>query len=256
MKPLSVVIITFNEEKNIARCLESVKGLADEIVVVDSLSQDHTQGICRQYGARVIEQPFLGYIEQKNFALGQATYDHVLSLDADEALDETLYRAVSDAKQAGFPYDGYMMSRCANYCGKWIRHGKWYPDRKLRLLNRRKGKWGGTNPHDKIEMDAGAGIFRLQGDILHYTYYTIDEHIQQMNRFTTIQSEAMLKKGKRSTIFHVIFNPVSAFITGYIFKKGFLDGIDGFLIAKSVAYQTLLKYVKLLQLQRKHNITN
>ena len=231
MKPLSVVIITFNEEKNIARCLESVKGIAAEIVVVDSLSDDHTKGICQQYGVRFIEQPFLGYIEQKNFALGQAKYDHVLSLDADEALDDTLYQSVLNAKQEGFAYDGY-------------------------ILDRHKGKWGGTNPHDKIEMDAGAGIFRLQGDILHYTYYTIDEHIAQMNRFTTIQSEEKKKKGKRATIFHVVFNPVSAFITGYIFKKGFLDGVDGFLIAKSVAYQTLLKYVKLLQLQRKHNVTN
>ncbi len=255
MKPLSVVIITYNEEKNIARCLESVKGLADEIVVIDSLSDDFTKGICQQYGVRFIEQPFLGYIEQKNFALQQAKYDHVLSLDADEALDDTLYNAISAAKREGFPYDGYTMNRCANYCGKWIRHGKWYPDRKLRVLNRQKGKWGGVNPHDKIEMDAGASIYRLPGDILHYTYYTIDEHILQMNRFTTIQSEAMLKKGKRSTIFHVIFNPLAAFVTGYIFKRGFLDGVDGFLIAKSVAYQTLLKYVKLLQLQRKHNIS-
>ena len=255
MKPLSVVIITFNEEKNIARCLESIKSIADEIVVVDSLSKDHTKGICQQYGVRFIEQPFLGYIEQKNFALQQAKYDHVLSLDADEALDETLYNAIYSAKQEGFPYDGYTMNRCANYCGKWIRHGKWYPDRKLRILNRQKGKWGGVNKHDQIEMNAGANIYRLPGDILHYTYYTIDEHILQMNRFTTIQSEAMLKKGKRSTIFHVIFNPLSAFVTGYIFKRGFLDGVDGFLIAKSVAYQTLLKYVKLLQLQRKHNIT-
>ncbi len=250
MKPLSVVIITFNEEKNIGRCLESVKGLAEEIVVVDSLSTDQTKNICLQYGVRFIDQPFLGYIEQKNFALQQAAHDHVLSLDADEALDETLYKAIARAKQEGFPYDVYSMNRCSNYCGKWIRHGKWYPDRKLRVLNRQKGKWGGTNPHDKIEMDAGASIRRLPGDILHFTYYTIEEHIAQMNRFTTIQSEAMFKKGKRASLFKIVINPAVAFITGYIFKLGFLDGMEGFFIARSVAYQTLLKYVKLWKVQK------
>src|SRR5471030_233137 len=126
MSSLSVVIITYNEEKNIDRCLRSLRGIADEIVVVDSLSTDNTESICMQYGVRFISQPFLGYIEQKNFALDQASHDHVLSLDADESLSELLLESIADEKQKGFPVDGYTMNRCSSFCGKWIRHGAWY----------------------------------------------------------------------------------------------------------------------------------
>lgn len=251
MASLSVVIITYNEEKNIRRCLESVRGLAAEIVVVDSLSTDGTEGICHEFGVRFIEQAFLGYIEQKNFALDQAVHDMVLSLDADEALDEPLRAAIVQVMEDGFPADGYMMNRCSNYCGKWIRHGSWYPDRKLRLWNRRKGRWGGVNPHDKVEMQAGSRITRLPGDILHYSYYSFSEHIAQLNRFTSIQAAAMYKQGKRASLIKLVASPVAAFIAGYFFKGGFLDGADGLMIARSVSYQTFAKYVKLLELQRK-----
>src|SRR6516225_8076489 len=148
MTSVSIVIITFNEEKNIRRCLESVKEIADEIVVVDSLSTDHTKSICKEFGVRFIEQKFLGYIEQKNFALDQAKYDYVLSLDADEAISKELVKSIQEVKQNP-ESDGYRMNRLTNFCGKWIKHGSWYPDTKLRVFNRKKARWGGINPHDK-----------------------------------------------------------------------------------------------------------
>ena len=154
MTPVSVVIITFNEEHNIARCLDSVKGIADEIVIVDSFSKDKTKEICLSYGAKFIENKFEGHIQQKNFAITQAKYPHILSLDADEALDEKLRNSISEVKK-NFVHDGYYMNRLTNYCGKWVHHSGWYPDTKLRLWDSRKGQWAGVNPHDKYELTTG-----------------------------------------------------------------------------------------------------
>ncbi|MBS1563314.1 MAG: glycosyltransferase family 2 protein, partial [Bacteroidetes bacterium] len=239
-------------EKNIGRCLESVKGLADEIIVVDSLSTDRTKEICLSYGVTFIEQAFLGYIEQKNFALDKASHDYILSLDADEALDDNLRKSILAEKEKSFPADCYEMNRLSSFCGQWIKHGTWYPDRKLRLLNRRRGRWGGTNPHDKIVMQDGANKQHLKGDILHYTYNSIEEIILQTNRFTNTQSLAMYRQGKRSSVFKLVVNPLMAFISGYFIKLGFLDGYNGFLIARYASYSTFIKYSKLLHLQRQN----
>ncbi len=250
MALLSVVIITFNEERNIARCLESVIGVADEIVVVDSLSTDKTKAICESFGVRWIEQPFLGYVEQKNFALAQAINDHILSMDADEALSSELEESIQQQKNNGFHYDAYTMNRRNWYCDRWILHGSWYPDRKLRLLKKAKGRWGGVNPHDKILMDNHTTAKHLNGDILHYTYYSIEEHIIQGNKFTSIAAGAMYNQNKRSNWFKLFWNPFYAFVNSYFLKAGFLDGFFGFVIARQIAYQTFLKYAKLMQLQR------
>ena len=155
---LSVVIITFNEEKNIERCLKSVAPIADEIVVVDSLSTDTTKDLCSKYNVRFISQAFLGYIEQKNFALQQASNNDVLSLDADEELSDELCRSIRSAKENNFPFDAYSMNRCSSFCGKWIKHGSWYPDKKTRLLDKTKGKWAGINPHDKLRCNPAAAF--------------------------------------------------------------------------------------------------
>jgi len=250
MKKCSVVIITHNEEKNIEKCLQSVEGIADEIVVIDSFSTDGTKNICLAYGVRFIQHAFEGYIEQKNFALAQAGNDYVLSLDADEAIDEILKQHILAEKQQGFGYDAYEMNRCNYFCGRWIRHGSWYPDRKTRLINRQKASWGGTNPHDKLILQAPATLKRLTGDILHYTYYTLEELAAQTNRFTTIQATAMFNENKKGGYLKLCFNPLAAFISGYFIKRGFLDGYDGFVIARSVAYSTMLKYAKLMHLWR------
>lgn len=247
---LSVVIITFNEEKNIERCLKSVQTVADEIVVVDSFSTDATVEICKKYKVKFLRHPFDGYIEQKNFALSQASNDYVLSLDADETLSDELHNSIVKLKNKGFLYDAYSMNRCSSFCGKWIRHGSWYPDKKIRLFNRKKGQWGGLNPHDKIEMNKASSLQHLKGDLLHYSYYSLEEVITQNNKFTTIQALAMFQQGKRSSIIKLFANPLWAFVSGYILRLGFLEGADGFFIASSVAYQTMTKYAKLLHLQR------
>jgi len=249
MTSVSIVIITFNEEKNIRRCLESVKEIADEIVVVDSLSTDHTKSICKEFGVRFIEQKFLGYIEQKNFALDQAKYDYVLSLDADEAISKELVKSIQEVKQNP-ESDGYRMNRLTNFCGKWIKHGSWYPDTKLRVFNRKKARWGGINPHDKVIMQEGSSISKIKGDILHYSYHSIEELVAQMNHFTSIQAKAMYEQGRKASSINLVLNPLAAFITGYFFKCGFLDGKEGFLIARAVSYSTLIKYMKHIYLQR------
>lgn len=246
---LSVVVITFNEEKNLARCLRSVAAVADDIVVVDSFSTDGTEAIAKEHGARFVQHIFEGHIEQKNWAITQAKYPWVLSLDADEELDATLIASIRQAKQRN-DADGYTMHRLTDYCGTWIRHGGWYPDTKLRLWDARKGKWGGTNPHDRYEMEAGARIAHLKGDLLHYSYSTISDHIKQADYFTTIAAKAMHARGRRAGLFKMLVGPAAKFFGDYVLRGGFLDGFHGFVIARISAHATFLKYAKLEQLWR------
>ncbi len=248
MVNISAVIITFNEERNIKRCLESLQGIVDEIVVVDSFSKDKTKEICETFGVKFVEHVFEGHIEQKNWAITQASFPHVLSLDADEALDDTLKKSILKVKE-NWTHDGYFMNRLTNYCGKWIHHCGWYPDRKLRLWDTRKGKWGGDNPHDKYELtDPNAPTLQLEGDILHYSYYTLDDHYKQVTYFTDILSKAQYNKGKKAPLIVLIFSPVVKFLRDYFFKLGFLDGRAGFTICIISAYATYTKYKKLRQL--------
>jgi glycosyltransferase involved in cell wall biosynthesis len=250
MAPLSAAIITLNEEKNIGRCLESLKDIADEIVVVDSGSTDKTKEICEGFGVRFIVQPFLGYIQQKNFALDATTYPHVLSLDADEALSPELRNSIVTAKANGFPCTGYTMNRLSWFCDSWIRHGSWYPDRKLRLVFKLAARWVGLNPHDKLELTKPSTEKHLAGDLLHYTYYSLDEYILQGNKFSSISAKAMFEEGKKAGYINLIWNPFMAFIKNYVFRAGFMDGFNGYIIARQSASQTFFKYAKLIKLQR------
>lgn len=255
MVKLSATIITFNEEKHIGRCLESLKQVADEIVVVDSRSTDRTKEICLAYPVLFIEQPFLGYMEQKNFAQLKASHQYVLSLDADEALSEELVRSIREEKEKGFPAAGYTMNRFNYYCGRWIRHGTYYPDRKLRLIDTHKGKWGLQNPHERIVMQEDAAMAHLKGDLLHYTYQSLEEHNRQMDRFSSIAAKTLFDKGRKPSYVKMLFHPAWAFIKGYFIKGGFLDGFAGFMIARFTALQSFLKYAKLIRLHeeaRKH----
>ncbi len=245
MIKLSVVIITYNEEKNLERCLSSVKKVADEIVVLDSFSTDKTQEISAKHGVKFFQHAFDGHIQQKNRAITYASNPHVLSLDADEALDETLIKSILQVKK-NFDKEGYYMNRLTNYCGHWVKHCGWYPDKKLRLWDSRKGEWQGVNPHDKYELfkgDANAG--QLKGDILHYSYYSVADHYKQVEYFTNIASKAYFEKGDKAPLFKLIVNPVAKFMDHYILHLGFLDGKAGFLISKISAYATYLKYKKL-----------
>lgn len=250
MPKISVVIITFNEEKNIARCIQSVKQIADEIVVLDSFSKDKTKEICLSLGVNFFEHAFDGHIQQKNRAISYATNKHVLSLDADEALDETLVKSILSVKD-NFNYDGYYMNRLTNYCGNWVRHCNWYPDKKLRLWDSSKGHWTGTNPHDRYELFEGDNkTGHLKGDILHYSINSIADHYKQVEYFTTIASKAYFEKGKKAPIYKLLVNPIAKFIDHYLLHLGFLDGKTGFLVSRISAYATYLKYKKLRALYK------
>ncbi|HTJ13935.1 MAG TPA: glycosyltransferase family 2 protein [Dinghuibacter sp.] len=248
MLKLSVVIITYNEERNIGRCIDSVQAVADEVVILDSHSQDRTTAIASEKGAVVYEQPFAGYTEQKNAALDLATHPLVLSLDADEAIDERLVASITEVKNNAIA-DGYTMNRCTSYCGRFIRHGSWYPDRKLRLFDKRKARWTGEKIHEKVEIAGTTG--HLKGDILHYSYDRLDEHVSQNNKFSTLSAEAYFAKGKKSSWTKMLLNPFWAFFQGYILRAGFLDGFLGLVIAANVAHLTFMKYYKLYALQKR-----
>ena len=249
MIKISVVIITFNEESNIVRCLQSVQGIADEIVVVDSFSADHTEELCQPFGVRFIKHPFKGHIEQKSWAAGQATYDYVLSLDADEVLSDRLKKSILEVKE-NWQADGYSFSRLNNYLGHWVKHCGWYPDVKLRLWDRRKGAWGGNNPHDMMVMQHGSHVQRIKGDLLHYSYYSIQQHIDQYNKFTEIAAKEGAVNGKKASLFIAIMKSTWKFKRDYFFKLGFLDGYYGFVICALSAQATFAKYIKIRELQK------
>lgn len=245
---LSVVIITFNEERNLERCLISVQDVADEILVVDSFSTDRTKEIALRHGARFLEHAFEGHIEQKNWAAAQATHPHILSLDADEALTEELKAAILQVKM-NWEDPGYHMNRLTYYCGHWVRHCGWYPDRKLRLWDFRLGKWGGLNPHDKFMFDNPAQQSQaLAGDLLHYSYYTREDHLKQLHYFSSIAAKAHVKAGKSSSLLMPYLSPVAKFVSVYLIRLGFLDGAAGWKIAWLSAYGAYLKYHQINQL--------
>jgi glycosyltransferase involved in cell wall biosynthesis len=242
MTKISAVIITHNEEKNIQRCLDSIVDVVDEIVVFDSFSTDGTQEICNRYPVKFIESEWLGYSATKNLANKQAAFDYVLSLDADEALSEQLIKSIQKEKLNGLT-GAYSFNRLSNYCGKWIHHGDWYPDKKMRLWNKTEGQWVGSI-HEKVNLD-NVKINHLKGDLQHYSYYTISEHVAQVNKYSTLSAQDLFERNKKSGLIKLIFSPIFQFITGYFIKLGFLDGFAGFTIAVNTAYGTFLKYAKL-----------
>lgn len=246
---ISVAIITFNEERNIERCIKSVVALADEIIVVDSLSTDNTVDLAKANGAKVVIQNFLGYIEQKNFVIQQCKNDWILSLDADECLSEKLQQEIILLKNKAIQADGFIMPRLSNYCGQWIKHGAWYPDKKVRLFNRAVAKWGGINPHDKIFFTkANPAIQQLSGDILHYTINTKEEHKRQAKRFSEITAKELFNQQKSTNFLKIYLKPILRFIRDYIFKAGFLDGKAGLQIAIISAHHVYLRECTLKEL--------
>lgn len=249
MELLSVVIITYNEEKNIGRCLDSVKDVADEIIVLDSYSTDATVQIAESKGATVYRQKFAGYISQKNKALELATHNYVLSLDADEALDETLRTSILKAKE-GFAFRAYKMNRCANYRGSFIRHGSWYPEAKVRLFDRRFLRWGGFDPHDRVIVPSNVAVCPLKGDLLHYICESVDEHKKRNDNFSTIAARSLYRLGKKTNWLKILASPTWSFLYAYLFRAGFLNGYNGLMIAYHQARYHFLKYVKLYSLQK------
>lgn len=251
---ISAIIITLNEEKKIERCLKSIEGVCEEIIVVDSFSSDKTEEICKKYNVRFIKQKFLGYRDQKNFAMNSASFDYVLSLDADEELSENLRNIILEIKLKGFEYDAYFFNRLNNFGGKWIKHGEWYPDSKIRLWNKKKGEWGGQNVHETVRMQNDATISRLKANLFHYPYENIIEYNRQFMNFAKIWAEEKFSKGENASIFSAIFHATVKFFRGYCIKFGFLDGFYGFVIAKTSAHYTFMKYAELRELNLKNKL--
>lgn len=252
MPLISVVIIAYNEEKNMDRCLASIKGVADEIIVVDSMSTDNTVAIAESYGARVVQHAFEGFIEQKNFATEQAAHDWILSLDADEALSPELIQSILHVKaQPGC--DAYRMNRLTNYCGQWIRHCGWYPDKQLRLYNRTKGSWQGERVHEYWQLSgANSAIGQLKGDLLHYSFYTVSDHLKKIERYTELAARTAVEKGKRASLLKIWISPKWHFFNEYFIRLGFLDGFYGYIICKLSAHTAFVKYSK-IRLYRRDN---
>lgn len=244
MVKISAVIITLNEDRHLERCLSSLEGVVDEMVVVDSLSTDRTVETAQRYGAKIVLQPFLGYVEQHTFADNQAANDWILSIDADEALSEKLRTSILAFKQEKPLVHAYSIARLNNYCGQWIRHGGWYPDRKTRLFNRTQGSWQGVNVHESWKPNNNTAIGRLTGDLLHYTYQSIAEHINKQQKYADLSARGAAMQGKSSSISKIVLGPFWVFIKTYFFKMGFLDGYYGYLISRYAAYYTFMKYSK------------
>lgn len=250
MNKLSVIIITKNEERNLARCLASVATIADEIVVVDSFSTDGTPAVAQQYGAKFYTQDFLGYAQQKNLATSYVSNDWVLSLDADEELTEELRVAIAEALINPY-YVVYKFSRLTNYCGQWIKHCGWYPDWQTRLYNRTKGKWIEKRVHEywaPLDDTSKKGV--LKGDLLHYSFTSLSQHLQKIEKYTELAAIAAVEEGKKASVLKIILSPFWHFVSEYIVKLGFLDGFNGYLICKLSAYTAFVKYSK-IRLYRK-----
>ena len=244
---LSVVIIAFNEERNLPHCLDSLEGIADEVLVVDSGSTDRTVALAEERGARVLNHAFEGHIEQKNWAAAQATGEWLLSLDADEALSPELAASIrawrADASAASV--NGFRMNRLTSYCGEWVRHGGWYPDTKLRLWKAGHAQWTGENPHDRLDMAEGDEAGFMEGDILHYSYHSVDDHLRQIDYFSDIAAVAYQGPAWLASPF---IRPIKAgfqWFKNAILRGGWRDGATGWTIARWSAYATAEKYRKI-----------
>jgi len=251
-EPLSVSIVCMNAERTIGRVLEAVKW-AEEIVVVDSYSTDRTLDICREYTDRIYQREWPGYVAQKNFALDQCTHEWALSVDSDEVATPELADAIREAlrrvKVGESDCAGFSIPRRTWYLGRWMRHGGWYPDRKLRLFRRSRGRWVGIDPHDRVEVDGKVG--KLTGDLLHHTYESLEDHIRTINRFTTIGAEELLKRNAGRPILNMLCNAPFRVFRMYVLQLGFLDGVPGFISAITSGYYVFLKYAKLWDLRRR-----
>ncbi|MCD4751211.1 MAG: glycosyltransferase family 2 protein [Thermoanaerobaculales bacterium] len=242
---LSLCVITLNEEANLKRCLRSVKGLADEIVVVDSMSTDRTRDIAASAGARVVEQEFLGHVKQKQLALDLATGDWVLSLDADEWLDQDLRSSIAAALSEGAPEDvaGFELNRQVFYLGRWIHHSGWAPEWKLRLVRRVRAKWTGYDPHDRLEVEGRTA--RLDGRLRHHPHDDLADHLSTINRYTDIIVSHWPQTSRFRMMLGLFVEPPLVFFQKYLLQGGFRDGIRGLIISVMTAFYFFLRHAKL-----------
>jgi len=248
---ISACITAGNEEDKIRRCIESL-AWCDEIVVVDSFSTDRTVDICREYTDRVYQHEWLGYIGQKNLIREMAQYPWVLFLDADEEVSPELRdKILAEFEKGPGPIMGYQFPRQVYYLGKWIRHGEWYPDIKLRLFRKDRGRSEGQEPHDHVVVNGP--VKTLKGHLRHYTYDDMRDHIETVNRFSTITAQEKSLQGRKFRWVDVIFRPPLRFIKAYFLRRGFMDGTPGFIIAIVSAFGVFVKYAKMWELEHTTN---
>jgi len=238
---ISAIIITYNEEKNIRDCLESLKW-TDEIIVVDAKSGDKTAQIAEESGARVFSVEWQGYAKQKNYAQGMATCDWILSLDADERLTPELTKEIQE-KLANSSFSGYEIARKAYFLGKWMRYGGWYPGYVLRLFRRDKGRFIEKEVHEYVEIKGKIG--RLKSPLIHYTDDTLEDYFNKFCRYTTLAADELYKKGKRAHLSDILLRPIFIFLKMYIIRMGFLDGFHGLILAILSSFYVFTKYTKL-----------
>jgi len=249
-EPVTLCVITLNEEDRLADCLRSA-AFADRTVVVDSDSTDRTREVAAEHGAEVVIKQFAGrLVEQKDHAVNLAKTDWVLCLDADERLTPELVESVQAALADPGDAVAFSMNRRTFYLGRFIDHGGWYPDRKVRLFRRDRAKWGGVNPHDHVMVESGE-VGHLKGDIHHYSYRSVSDHLRQIDNFTTTAAQAWMERGRRFSFFRLVFNPIGKFLRMYLLKAGFLDGAAGFCVAVLGSYYVFLKYLKHWELTRR-----
>jgi glycosyltransferase involved in cell wall biosynthesis len=239
---VSAAVICVDEERNIGACLESL-AWCDEIVVVDSGSRDRTVEIARKHATRVLHHEWAGYVAQKNWALEQTTGDWVLCVDADERCTAALRAAIEAALRGGGSEVGFEVRRHVFYLGRWIDHGGWYPDWKLRLVRRGRARWGGVDPHDKLLADGP--VRRLDADLVHFTYADFAAHLRTVQRFSDVVSEVQQREGRQFSLWRAILHPPAKFFACYVWKRGLLDGWPGFVIAATSSFYVFAKYVKL-----------
>jgi glycosyltransferase involved in cell wall biosynthesis len=250
MEPISATLIVYNEEHNIADALQSLSW-ADDIVVVDSGSNDATLEICRRYTDRIFHRDWTGYVDQKNFAVENARHNWIFSLDADERVSPELRGEILELAGKGFLKPGYKIPRVAFFMGRWIRHGDWYPDYQLRLFDRKHGRWEGGRVHESVKIRETPGF--LKGDIHHFTYRSLSDYLRRLEIYSNLAAFDYQQKGRRATPFTLLFNPVAAFVKAFLLKRGFLDGTPGFAVAVMGAVSVFFKYAKLYELRGRHS---
>jgi glycosyltransferase involved in cell wall biosynthesis len=244
---ITAIIITLNEEKKLAGCLESLSGIADEIVIVDSGSTDETESIARRFTDKFYFNKWPGYAAQKNLAAEKSSSDWILSLDADERLSEELKRSILQIKTTDVSSSAFSFPRKTFYLGRWIEHSGWYPDRKTRLYDRRKARWGGDFVHESLLV---VGETReVSGDLLHYSIDSVFDHAKTANRYTDLAAQELDAKGRKARFIDLALLPSVTFFKCYILQGGFQDGIAGLSIAAFASYYVFMKYMKLWETQ-------
>ena len=248
---LSVVIITHNEEINLGDCLESIRYIADEIVVIDSNSSDQTQVIAKEFGAVVqITDDWPGFGVQKNRAVSLAKNDWILSIDADERVTPELAKEIRDLLEAEPRYQAYKIPRLSWYCGRFIKHSGWHPDYVLRLFNRQSARFSEDLVHERVLY--GGEVHRLDNSLLHYSFQNFSQVLSKIDRYSSASAEQLYLRGKKSSLVKAVGHGLWAFIRTYFFRAGFLDGSHGFALAVSNAEGAYYRYLKLwLLIQQK-----